>query len=152
MKISTQDRFMRHVDRRGDGECWNWTGSISGGYGMFVLDGRKKSRKQTTAHRCCYLLFVGPLLEDEDVHHKCENKSCVNWGHLQKVSVEEHVNDLTPNCITFINKRKTHCIRGHEFNAKNTRVRVRNGRLARECRPCSSSNSLSRYHAKKRKK
>lgn len=42
------------------------------------------------------------------------------------------------------NKFKTHCLRGHLFDAENTALQVRNGVLSRSCRTCIRANRLRR--------
>jgi len=152
MKISTKQRFLRHVDMRGSSECWPWKATTSGGYGLFVLNASKLRRKQTTAHRCAYILFVEEITEEFDIHHRCENKLCVNPSHLQKVTTVEHVTELTPTSITYLNKRKTYCKNGHPFDERNTRFRIRNGRRVRECRKYSNIDRLKRYYGNRPRK
>lgn len=80
------------------------------------------------AHRASYLIFLGDIPSGKDLHHICENPSCVNPDHLLPVTPKEHVR-LTPKH----NALKTHCKRGHEFTPENTILPKRSGRLCREC-------------------
>lgn len=59
--------------------CWLWTGGIqSAGYGMISRNG-----KVIGAHIVSYEMFVGPVPKGYDVEHKCGNRPCVNYEHLQ---------------------------------------------------------------------
>jgi hypothetical protein len=69
--------------------CWIWTGpKTSRGYGTFCLDGIKHS-----AHRAAFTIYNGAIPEDYIIHHSCENKACVNPGHLKCITVGAHVRE-----------------------------------------------------------
>lgn len=113
--------------------CWFWVGAItSNGYGELRIDG-----KMVSAHRESFTRFVRPLLPTEIVHHKCRHKSCVNPDHLQACTHKTH-----PDASSSINKRKTHCPRGHEYTEANTR-HMKN-RVGRQCRACHNLNQKIR--------
>lgn len=66
------------------GECWIWQGAInSKGYGAIKING-----KVWLAHRVAHELFIGPIPNDDKVHHKCMNQRCVNPCHLQSLAPE----------------------------------------------------------------
>jgi len=95
-------RFLSHVDRRTDDECWPWTGYVDEqGYGIFGAE--KKLRK---AHIWAYEHFIGPVPEDRpEIDHVCHSndetchdspcahRRCVNWvhPHLEPVTHRENV-------------------------------------------------------------
>lgn len=73
-------RYWSHVLRTEPGECWLWTGAISGqGHGRFwIADGRV-----VIAHRFAWALAH---LDDElppMLRHDCDNPLCQNPGHLR---------------------------------------------------------------------
>jgi hypothetical protein len=72
--------------------CWLWTGALTRrGYGHFAfVDPKQGRRRQIGAHRFSYELIHGPLPKDILVHHKCENKLCVNPDHLEALTALEH--------------------------------------------------------------
>jgi hypothetical protein len=110
-------------------ECWLWKGSTrkDGRYGIFHAKGRPEE-----AHICSYLLHKGEIPKGMLVHHTCRNKLCVNPKHLELSTNRDH-----PDNIATIARNKTHCIRGHEFTASNTRTWTRpDGSTKRICRAC----------------
>jgi hypothetical protein len=111
------------------GKCWEWTGAKDKkGYGNFTVAKGKTSK----AHRFSFKLAFGWLLDHPyQVHHKCENTSCVRPKHLIHLHGTRN-NDLSTS-PSAINKRKTHCKRGHEFTEDNI---VRGSKGNRRCKSC----------------
>ena len=113
-------------------ECWNWIGSIhDSGYGVLWGKGRR-----TRAHRLVYEALVGKIPPKMVIDHLCRNRRCVNPKHLEVVTQGENV--LRGISLSAINKRKTHCFRGHEFDKENT-VAVFNrtkNKMYRTCKKC----------------
>jgi HNH endonuclease len=117
--MTKEERFMGHVDVV-DGH-WIWTGAVipNNGYGK-VRD--PDSRRDMTAHRYSYQLFVGPIPEGVHVLHKHEGmKLCVNPEHL-------YLGDQVDNSAAY---RQT-AIRGFQILEK---VRVRLEELRRDGSP-----------------
>lgn len=115
--------------------CWEWKLSRSGRpgrrYGRWRVDGREQR-----AHRVAYELLVGPIPDGHELHHSCHNPPCCNPAHLELLTLGEH-HRLHPNQ----NSAKTHCIRGHELNGDNLRLRLRDGRVVRGCRACQAEHA-----------
>lgn len=79
------DMFWLNVEKAEDG-CWNWTGALSReGYGKF-----RTSSRETGAHRISWMLAGRPLAKGKVLHHRCENRRCVNPMHLQLMSRSVH--------------------------------------------------------------
>jgi len=89
------ERFMSKVDKTD--YCWNWIGCLDIGYGKFM-----KVNGTQLAHR---ILFehVNGKMEQPQLHHKCENKRCVNPSHLEPITTKEHAK----------HKKRKYCKYGH---------------------------------------
>lgn len=72
------------------GGCLAWAGARDGkGYGN-VARMRQGVGKNWIVHRLVYELSIGPIPDKHDVHHRCENKLCINPEHLEAVTRREH--------------------------------------------------------------
>ena len=72
------ERFWAKVEKRGNDECWLWTGALnSRGYGHLGHSGAT-----LYAHRLSYELNIGPISTDMQVCHRCDVRNCCNPAHL----------------------------------------------------------------------
>lgn len=70
------ERFEDSTDKTG--ECWIWTGSLDNkGYGRLSISGERHA-----AHRFSWERHFGPIPDNLNVLHKCDNPPCVNPEHL----------------------------------------------------------------------
>ena len=138
--IELDNRFWSKVDKsKGDNSCWEWKAAKNiGGYGSFAI-----GNKRFTAHRLSYASLVGEIPTHLQLDHLCRNTKCVNPRHLDPVNNKE--NSLRGIGPSAYNARKTHCIRGHEFNDENTRIYKYHNRTRRQCIMCVNIYNKNRY-------
>jgi hypothetical protein len=76
------DDLYRIEDRGYDTPCWVWQGHIAKtGYGK---------TRDVAAHRYYYQKYKGAIPEGYVVHHRCNNKPCVNPAHLEAVTPSQN--------------------------------------------------------------
>ena len=122
----THARFWANVEKTST--CWEWRGSISVyGYGQFGA--RERSWR---AHRFAWVELRGEIPTGLVLDHLCRNRACVNPDHLEPVT--DRVNTLRGIGGSALNAAKTHCKRGHEFDAENTATDNHGNRECVECR------------------
>ncbi len=94
-KIDVRVRFWSYVDRKGDDDCWLWTGCLHDGYGWIGRGGR---HSMVLAHRLSWELHYGPIPTDDSSHgvcvlHQCDVRGCVNPKHLTIDSQAQNVRE-----------------------------------------------------------
>lgn len=103
--------------------CWIWQRNTDqAGYG------RHGSKR---AHRMVYESRIGPIPEGLTLDHLCRVHACVNPDHLEPVT--RAVNVMRGEGHAAVNARKTHCVRGHKFDERNTFIRPEGWRACRAC-------------------
>lgn len=82
-------RLMARVDR--SGECWTWKGAVNPktGYGVATL--WRVRPIPIHAHRIAFAIANGGLKAGVCVMHSCDNRLCVNPGHL---SIGSHLDNM----------------------------------------------------------
>ncbi len=134
------ERLWKHV--RKTETCWLWTASVTGrGYGQIKCGDRERP-----AHVVAYESVKGEIPAGLELDHLCRNPLCVNPDHLEPVTHRENVlRGVAPMILTH---HSGQCIRGHEFNEKNTyyyRRGPRKGRVA-FCRVCKRQKRHEARH------
>ena len=134
LNIAQCDRFWAKVDK--SSECWNWLGYVDAeGYGHYHTRGQGMMR----AHRVAYSIATGRIPDGLVIDHLCRNTRCCNPAHLQAVT--DRVNVMRGIGPSAKNAVKCECVKGHEFDEKNTYNR-KDGKRA--CRRCDADRKLAR--------
>ena len=106
--------------------CWFWMGCIHkpSGYAHFNPSMGEHNRR-LRAHRYAWVLYYGYLPEPHlDLHHTCNNRSCVNVKHLKPVTRKENVRAKPDYGI---------CKRGHKIEGSNEYKPPSGSRRCRKC-------------------
>lgn len=124
-------RILRAIDVKED--HWIWKGPLNrNGYGYLEVRERGRRRKRM-AHIAMWEIYHGSVPKRKLLDHTCRIRRCVSPSHLEPVT--PRVNTLRGEGPTAVLAKKTHCLRGHPFDRKNTRRR-RDGKGRRICRSC----------------
>lgn len=81
-------RVADHCEPHMDTPCWEWTGATAGGYGQM-----KVGPKNMKTHRVSWLLNVGPIPDEKQLLHACDNRKCCAPHHLSPGTNAENVAD-----------------------------------------------------------
>jgi hypothetical protein len=112
--------------------CWIWDGvRHTSGYG-YVTQGEHVNKM---ARRVIWEMMVGPIPDGMQLDHVCRQRGCVNPKHLRVVTQRENLLAFGSKAPVAANAIKTHCPRGHAFDAENT-YRAPSAPDKRICRSC----------------
>ena len=128
------ERVWDRVSPEPNSGCWMWLGSTAGpmGYGQIQKSTALTDKRENVyTHRVMYERYKGAIPPNMTIDHKCRNVLCCNPDHLEVVTRGENV--LRGNSLSGLNKRKTHCKRGHPLEGTNLII---NSRGERQCRIC----------------
>jgi hypothetical protein len=104
------------------------------GYVARWYDGRLEQ-----VHRIAWIKAHGPIPSGQEVDHQCGTRNCVNVDHLRLLTHRENL--LAGDTLAAKNAAKTHCPKGHPYDAANTYT-TRAGK--RQCRACSRARKRAR--------
>jgi hypothetical protein len=87
---SIRERYEEKIVNGSDlDDCWGWSGATSDfGYGTLGIGVR-----QERAHRISWVMCHGPIPEDINVLHTCDNPPCSNPRHLFLGTQRDNTND-----------------------------------------------------------
>lgn len=143
-----QKRFWSesHVNKKGPympnmpTRCWQWKLADDGYYGEVgtAIDGKPTMK---SAHVVAWQYYGGPRPTRQfPLHHICENKLCVNPGHMAMLTASGHG-------IMHTIKLVMYCKNGHEMNKENIHIDPKTGR--RVCRICDRERKQRQKNAQK---
>ncbi len=110
-KVPIEVRFWPKVNKNGPtpahcvnlGPCWEWTGSIVGGYGHVRYGG-----KVVIAHRLAWFMETGKWPEPSCLH-KCDNPACLRFSHLFEGNHKDNAQDASKKGRSAFGDRNFNC-------------------------------------------
>jgi hypothetical protein len=88
---SIDARYLAKVQKGTPEDCWPWTAARTPkGYGLF----RDEFGVLRSATRWAYERFIGPIADDMDLCHTCDNPPCHNPKHWWIGSRSENLSDM----------------------------------------------------------
>jgi hypothetical protein len=122
-----------HPDPSSD--CWFWKGSYNGaGYAVVSI-----GNEMQYVHRIVYEHHHGPIPDGLVINHKCENRGCVNIGHLELETYRGNTNYS-------LGKRDGYCIRGHDMEKVGYTINVRGTPVCNECKKIYNERDMRPTH------
>lgn len=116
---SAQKYFWARVNRRGENDCWEWTGSRLrlDGRGAFSRDGVRM-----TASRASLVMHSGQAPDSREwfACHTCDNPPCVNPSHLWWGTRSDNVRDSVEKNRKGLFSKLT-CQNGHPITPENVK-------------------------------
>lgn len=85
------DRIPKYLIRRGDNECWGWTGHRTHDGYPTLCDFRTGKVVNVYVHVLSHKMHIGPVPEGYEVDHLCRNPECTNPRHLEAVTRVENL-------------------------------------------------------------
>ena len=77
------------------------------------------------------MIYKGIVPENMCVLHTCDNRVCINPGHLFLGTQQDNIRDRVKKGR---NKNPTHCAHGHEYTEENTYISPKGHKDCKRCR------------------
>ena len=134
-------------------KCWLWTAHTNNrGYGQIYV---REHKKKELAHRAAWFLATGEW-PTKLVLHKCDNPRCVRHSHHFEGTATDNAKDSIAKGrhgygkeASDIQRRKTHCSKGHPYSGDNLLFRHHRGHTFRLCRTCNKANCKAYHQSRK---
>lgn len=86
--------LQRFVDVQDDG-CWLWRYAVNAyGYVKVEVSRGKAYRKSYLVHRLVAQAYLGELHPEEQIHHTCAKRHCLNPEHLVPATANENMAEM----------------------------------------------------------
>lgn len=141
--LATRVQMRVSIEDRGhDTPCWiSDRAAQRNGYTKIGLGG-----KTYLTHRVSYEAHIGPIPDGMQLDHLCRQRACCNPDHLEPVTCRENlVRGVT---IIAAQVSATHCLKGHPFDATNTRMTNLGKRVCRTCDRARASQYRERRQSR----
>jgi len=137
------ERILARVEKSDDG-CWLFTGPLKDtGYASLTIGSAADgTRRPVGAHRVMYEIYVGPIPDGHDLHHKCGVRHCVNPAHVTPIDHAAHYWEHDPITARW-GPRGGPC---RTCGSENFRITPSGRRI---CRACHNRRSQAAYARKK---
>lgn len=84
-----EDRLLQQIAIDPITSCWIWYGDkFAQGYGRISIRGAQKK-----THRVAYEVWAGPIPNGMGILHSCDNRACINPGHLRPGTDKDNTTD-----------------------------------------------------------
>lgn len=139
-------RFFSHVSLASN-TCWIWGAKRNpDGYGQFHIRDTDGKWRLYGAHRVSYTIAHGPIPEGMVIDHLCRNRSCVNPGHLEAVTIQVNTaRGCSAVAAAAASWAEGRCRNGHDL----AKVGIHKSGKAWTCAQCGRDR-VARYKARKR--
>lgn len=122
--------FWTYVNVGDPEDCWEWKKTIyPDGYGRFQL-GKRSEGAHIVAWKIQHPDYVSERYV-KTIDHKCRNRRCVNFRHLQVITHVKNV--MLGEGWGATNGRKTECHKGHPLTPENVRIETSGSRRCLTC-------------------